>query len=86
MKFRRKEFRFVRQLWTIERVCAYPVKVKAVQNMPTLTNVSGVRRCVGFITNIKFLPRLVICAKLLENLPYKMSIGAGLRLMSEPYK
>lgn len=41
LKFRRKEVRFVGHLLTSEGVRADPDKVKAVQNMPTSTDVSG---------------------------------------------
>lgn len=59
LKFRRKKVRFVGHLLTSEGVRADPDKVKAVQNMPTPTDVSGVRRFVGFGTYFsKFLPRL----------------------------
>lgn len=59
LKFRRKEVRFVGHLLTSEGVRADPDKVKTVQNMPTPTDVSGVRRFVGFVPYFsKFLPRL----------------------------
>ncbi|XP_062601076.1 uncharacterized protein K02A2.6-like [Saccostrea cucullata] len=59
LKFRLKEVRFVGHLLTSSGVRADPDKVKAVKNMPTPTDVSAVRRFVGFVTYLsKFLPRL----------------------------
>ena len=60
LKFRRKEVRFVGHLLTSSKgVRADPDKVKAVQEMPVPTDVSAVRRFVGFVTYLsKFLPKL----------------------------
>lgn len=59
LKFRSKEVRFVGHLLTSEGVRADPDKVKSVQNMPTPTDISVVRRFAGFGTYFsKFLPRL----------------------------
>ena len=59
LKFRRKEVRFVGHLLTSKGVRADPDKVKAVQEMPVPTDVSAVRRFVGFVTYLsKFLPKL----------------------------
>lgn len=59
LKFKRKEVKFVGHLLTSNGVRADPDKVKAVMHMPTPTDVSAVRRFVGFITYLsKFLPRL----------------------------
>lgn len=57
-KFRRKEVSFVGHLLTSKGVCADPDKVKAVVKMPSPTDVSAVRRFVGFVLYLsKFLPK-----------------------------
>ncbi|VDH90161.1 Hypothetical predicted protein [Mytilus galloprovincialis] len=59
LKFKQTEVRFVGHLLTNAGVRADPDKVKAVTKMPIPTDVSAVKRFVGFVTYLsKFLPKL----------------------------
>ena len=67
LKLELKEVKFINHLITNEEFKMDPEKVRAVLDMPKPTDVSGVRRIVGFITYLnKFLPKLSdICEPLM---------------------
>jgi len=59
VKLRSKEVLFMGHVITSEGLKADPQKIRAVQEMPTPTNVAGIRRSMGFTNYLsKFLPRL----------------------------
>lgn len=66
VKLRSKEVPFMGHMITSEGLKADPEKIRAVQEMPTPTDVAGVRRFIGFTNYLsKFLPRLSdVCAPL----------------------
>lgn len=66
VKLRSKEVPFMGHVITSEGLKADPEKIRAVQEMPTPTDVAGVRRFIGFTNYLsKFLPRLSdVCAPL----------------------
>jgi len=58
VKLRSKEVPFMGHVITSEGLKADPEKIRAVQEMPTPTDVAGVRRFIGFTNYLsKFLPR-----------------------------
>jgi len=65
-KLRSIEVPFMGHVITSEDLKADPEKIRAVQEMPTPTDVTGVRRFIGFTNYLsKFLPRLSdVCAPL----------------------
>ena len=67
LKLELKEVKFINHLITNEEIKMDPEKVRAVLDMPKPTDVSRVRRIVGFITYLnKFLPKLSdICEPLM---------------------
>ncbi|CAG2198015.1 unnamed protein product [Mytilus edulis] len=59
LKLKMKEVKVIGQLITNKGLKMDPEKVRAVLEMPKPTDVSGVRRLVGFVTYLsKFLPKL----------------------------
>ena len=68
IKLRSKEVPFMGHMITSEGLKADPEKIRAVQEMPTPTDVAGIQRFIGFTNNLsKFLPRLSdVCAPLCQ--------------------
>ena len=59
VKLRSKEVQFMGHVISQKGLKADPEKIKAVEEMPTPTDVAGVRRFIGFTNYLsKFLPRL----------------------------
>ena len=68
LSLKMKEVKFIGHLITSKGLKPDPEKVRAILDMPKPTNVSGVRRIIGFVTYLsKFLPKLSdICEPLLK--------------------
>ncbi|XP_063446850.1 uncharacterized protein K02A2.6-like [Mytilus trossulus] len=74
LKLKLKEVRFIGHLVTSEGLKPDPEKIRAVIDMPKPTNVSGVRRIIGFVTYLsKFLPKLSDICEPLRKLTLKDS-------------
>jgi hypothetical protein len=59
LSLKMKEVKFIGHLITSKGLKPDPEKVGAILDMPKPTNVSGVRRIIGFVTyQSKFLPKL----------------------------
>ena len=59
IQFKQDKVPFIGHLATKDGLCVDPQKVKAVLEMPTPTDVAGVRRLLGFAQYLsKFLPHL----------------------------
>ena len=72
LKLKLKEVKFIGHLITNEGLKMDPEKVRAVLDMPKPTDVSGVRRIVGFVTYLnKFLPKLSDICEPLRKLTLK---------------
>ena len=64
VKLRSKEVPFMGHVIISEGLKAEPEKIRAVQEMPTPTDVAGVRRLNGFTNYLsKFLPRFKRCLR-----------------------
>ena len=68
LSLKMKEVKFIGHLITSKGLKPDPEKVRAILDMPKPTNVSGVRRILGFVTYLsKFSPKLSdICEPLLK--------------------
>ncbi|CAC5402113.1 unnamed protein product [Mytilus coruscus] len=74
LKLKLKEVRFIGHLVTSEGLKPDPEKIRAVMDMPKPTDVSGVRRIIGFVTYLsKFLPKLSDICEPLRKLTLKDS-------------
>ncbi|CAG2188277.1 unnamed protein product [Mytilus edulis] len=74
LKLKMKEVKFIGHLITNKGLKMDPEKVRAVLEMPKPTDVSGVRRLVGFVTYLsKFLPKLSHICEPLRKLTLKDS-------------
>ncbi|VDI51087.1 Hypothetical predicted protein [Mytilus galloprovincialis] len=74
LKLKMKEVKFIGHLITNKSLKMDPEKVRAVLEMPKPTDVSGVRRLVGFVTYLsKFLPKLSHICEPLRKLTLKDS-------------
>lgn len=74
LKLKMKEVKFIGHLITNKGLKMDPKKVHAVLEMPKPTDVSGVRRLVGFVTYLsKFLPKLSHICEPLRKLTLKDS-------------
>ena len=69
-----KEIKFIGHLITSKGFKPHPEKVPAILDMPKPTNVSGVRRIIGFVTYLsKFLPKVSDICETLRKLTLKDS-------------
>lgn len=74
LKLKLKEVKFIGHLITNKGLKMDPEKIRAVLEMPKPTDVSGVRRLVGFVTYLsKFLPKLSDICETLRKLTLKDS-------------
>ena len=74
LSLKMKEVKFIGHLMTSKGLKPDPAKVRAILDMPKPTNVSGVRRIIGFVTYLsKFLPKLSDICEPLRKLTLKDS-------------
>ena len=74
LSLKMKEVKFIGHLITSKGFKPDPEKVRAILDMPKPTNVSGVRRIIGFVTYLsKFLPKLSDICEPLRKLTLKDS-------------
>jgi hypothetical protein len=74
LSLKMKEVKFIGHLITSKGLKPDPEKVRDILDMPKPTNVSGVRRIIGFVTYLsKFLPKLSDICKPLRKLTLKDS-------------
>ena len=74
LKLKLREVKFIGHLITNQGLKPDPEKIRAVMEMPKPTDVSGVRRIIGFVTYLsKFLPKLSDICEPLRKLTLKES-------------
>jgi hypothetical protein len=82
LRLREKEVRFGGHLIMADGLKPDPEKVKAVNEMPNPSDVTGVRRFLRFVNYLsKFLPSLSDICEPLRKLTDKTKTGAGMRFI-----